>query len=184
VAVERRIGIGHNFGPPLDVSWSAWLWRRAHAKAWKTPPREIAMLRIRRAERLGLSYRDYTAVLLDRGVHMDAIIFAPGALDPERPSAGAQEHIAGLGDCKLLLCRGTDGPVHPAWRERMDAIATVAPDSTALNATIAGFLRRERRPPGAAFMVGCETWHEHVADDIGLSLYKSAVDYFSAKATR
>jgi hypothetical protein len=184
VAIERRIGIGHNLGPPLDVSWSAWLWRRAHAKAWKTPPREIAMLRIRRAERLGLSYRDYTAVLLDRGIHMDAIVFAPGALDPARPSIEVQERLAELGDCKLLLCRAADGPLHPSLRERMDAIVTIAAGQTELIVAIGGFLRAQRRPAGAAFLVGSEIWHERAAADAGLSLYKPAADYFSAKATR
>jgi hypothetical protein len=184
VAIERRIGIGHNLGPPLDVSWSGWLWRRAHAKAWKTPPREIVMLRIRRAERLGLSYRDYTAVLLDRGVHMDAIVFAPGALDPARPSAEVQKRLAALGDCKLLLCRAADGPVHPNLQERMDAIVTVAARQPELSAAIGDFLRAQRRPAGAAFLVGSEVWHERVAEDAGLSLYKPAADYFSANATR
>lgn len=63
-------GIGHNGGPPLDLSGPAWIWRRAVAKAWATPPREIALQRLRRAERLGLSYRDLTAALLDNGVYL------------------------------------------------------------------------------------------------------------------
>ena len=40
--------IGHNNGPPLDeelkvVTWHHYCWRKSHAKAWKTPPREIAL---------------------------------------------------------------------------------------------------------------------------------------------
>jgi hypothetical protein len=64
--------IGHNRGPPLDpdVHWRAFCWKKAHARAWKTPPREIALARLARAQNLGLSYREYTAVLLDRGVHL------------------------------------------------------------------------------------------------------------------
>ena len=52
----------HNGGPPLDeeedvnASWRAWHWRRAHKKAWKTPPREIALRRLARAEELGMTY--------------------------------------------------------------------------------------------------------------------------------
>ena len=38
--------------------------------AWKTPPREIALARLRRAEELGMTYREYAAVLLDTGVHL------------------------------------------------------------------------------------------------------------------
>jgi hypothetical protein len=184
VAVERRIGIGHNMGPPLDVSFTGWVWRKAHAEAWKTPPREIAMLRIRRAERLGLSYRDYTAVLMDRGVHMDAIVFAPGALDPAQPPSEVQDRIGGLGDCKLLLCTGRNGAVHPMLRERCDAIVAVLPKPEALAKAIRAFLRKQKLTPRAAFMVGTQLWHERVADESGLSLFKPAWDYFRAKATR
>lgn len=66
-------GIGHNGGPPFDApsqGWHGYCWRRAHAKAWKTPPREIALRRLRRAEELGMTYREYTSVILDRGVFL------------------------------------------------------------------------------------------------------------------
>jgi hypothetical protein len=65
-------GLGHNGGPPLDpgVDWRAFCWRKAHRAAWQTPPREIALARLARAEALGISYHEYTAVLLDRGVHL------------------------------------------------------------------------------------------------------------------
>ncbi len=66
---------GHNGGPPLDepdppgAAWRLFCWRKAHRAAWKTPPREIALRRLARAEELGMSYRDYTAVILDSGRH-------------------------------------------------------------------------------------------------------------------
>ena len=65
-------GIGHNGGPPLDpgAAWRRFCWKRAHTRAWKTPPREIALARLARAQSLGMTYREYTAVLLDRGVHL------------------------------------------------------------------------------------------------------------------
>ena len=65
-------GIGHNGGPPLDpgADWRYFCWKKAHSRAWKTPPREIVLARLRRAQALGLTYREYTAVLLDRGVHL------------------------------------------------------------------------------------------------------------------
>lgn len=64
--------IGHNHGPPLDpdAGWRSFCWRMAHAKAWKTPAREIALARLVRAKALGMSYHEYTAVLLDRGIHL------------------------------------------------------------------------------------------------------------------
>ncbi len=72
----ERPGLGHNGGPPLDepprlgLGWSSYCWRRAHRAAWKTPPREIALRRLQRAEELGMTYREYTAIILDRGVHL------------------------------------------------------------------------------------------------------------------
>src|SRR5690348_8328066 len=68
--------IGHNGGPPLDDprvgDWNYFCWRRAYKKAWKTPPREIALRRLARAEALGMSYREYQAIILDTGVYVDA----------------------------------------------------------------------------------------------------------------
>ncbi len=68
--------IGHNGGPPLEpeedpgaVSWRSWVWRRAHKRAWKTPPPEIALRRLARAEELGMTYKEYTLEILERGVH-------------------------------------------------------------------------------------------------------------------
>ncbi len=47
--------LGHNGGPLLDASGESFLWRRAARRAWKTPPREIALSRLREADSLGLS---------------------------------------------------------------------------------------------------------------------------------
>ena len=73
-ALLRRPGIGHNNGPTFDMSWEAWVWRRASAKAWKTPSPEIAKMRIRRAERLGLTYKELTAALMNTGVNLGAAV--------------------------------------------------------------------------------------------------------------
>ena len=55
-ALLRRPGIGHNNGPTFDMSWEAWVWRRASARAWKAPKPEVAMMRLKRAERLGIPW--------------------------------------------------------------------------------------------------------------------------------
>lgn len=70
--------IGHNGGPPLDpdpphdpgASWRLFCWRKAHKAAWKTPPREIALHRLARAEALGMTYREYTLEILERGRYL------------------------------------------------------------------------------------------------------------------
>jgi hypothetical protein len=69
-------GIGDNGGPPLDPeidpneSWRHWCWKRAVKRAWKTPPREIALRRLARAEAIGITYREYTLEILERGIYL------------------------------------------------------------------------------------------------------------------
>jgi phosphoglycolate phosphatase-like HAD superfamily hydrolase len=115
--------IGHNNGPPLgdisDVGGVARLyyWRKAHKAAWRTPPIEIVKLRYRAAEQLGISYKDYTSILLDRGRRPSAIFFdLAGALvrtrnnviDTDRNGAvtlmpGVRKKLQRLGDCSVFV---------------------------------------------------------------------------------
>jgi hypothetical protein len=62
---------GHNGGPPLDPeeSWRGYVWRRKVQQAWKVP-REIALRRLARAEELGMTYREYTLEILERGRYL------------------------------------------------------------------------------------------------------------------
>src|SRR5260370_28528601 len=73
-ALLRRPGIGHNNGPTFDMSWEAWVWRRASAEAWKTPKPEVAMMRLKRAERLGITYKELASVIMDSGAHLGAAV--------------------------------------------------------------------------------------------------------------
>lgn len=78
-------GIGHNQGPPLDEPTPPWrggdlatyfAWEAACDAAWEQPPYEIVMLRLRRAESLGMTYRQYTLEIMERGRYLQ-----PGDLD-------------------------------------------------------------------------------------------------------
>jgi hypothetical protein len=76
--------IGHNGGPPLDdpqdeehePEWGKggfktyFDWKRASAKAWKKVPHQIMMLRLDKAERLGLTYEEYSMEILERGIYL------------------------------------------------------------------------------------------------------------------
>jgi hypothetical protein len=44
-------------------------WKRAREAAWSAPP-EVRLLRLQRAERLGLTYEEYTLELLERGRYL------------------------------------------------------------------------------------------------------------------
>ena len=76
---ERKIGIGHNGGPPLKepkrrsatssgAIGSTFDWRFAHRKAWKKP-RDIALRREENAEALGLTFEEYSLEIMERGYH-------------------------------------------------------------------------------------------------------------------
>ena len=67
---------GHNGGPPLEEHVPEWgtapirvyfAWKAAHRRAWRPVPREIALLRLARAEAIGLTDREYAAELMDTG---------------------------------------------------------------------------------------------------------------------
>ncbi|MBI3517007.1 MAG: hypothetical protein HY060_23500 [Proteobacteria bacterium] len=67
---------GHNNGPPLDDHVPEWgrdgigthfEWKRAHRRAWRRHSRAQTMFVLGRAERVGLTYQEYMAELLDRG---------------------------------------------------------------------------------------------------------------------
>jgi hypothetical protein len=75
VARPDAPAIGHNGGPPLDppdpnAGWRRYCWRKSHKAAWKTPPREIALRRLERAEALGMTYREYALEIMERGRHL------------------------------------------------------------------------------------------------------------------
>jgi hypothetical protein len=153
--------IGHNGGPVLDLSWEAWLWRKASAEAHKPPRRDIALHRLRRAERLGLDYRSYAGVLMNRGTHLGGAIFLlDGLPDGERRSAEAR--IAAIADCAIL----TDPPSEPR----------------ALARAIDRFILGHGITPGGTFLVGTKPAHLHAAEDAGLALFLWAKDYFGRKA--
>jgi hypothetical protein len=70
---------GHNGGPPLDQHTPEWgndgignyfSWKAAHRTAWKNPSPGIVAFRIKKAERLGLTYEEYTLEILERGRHL------------------------------------------------------------------------------------------------------------------
>ena len=78
--MARRPRRSHNGGPPLDdyegPPWGAGdayvflAWRAAHDKAWKAPSQAIMLMRLEKAERLGLTYEEYTLEILERGRHL------------------------------------------------------------------------------------------------------------------
>jgi hypothetical protein len=70
--------LGHNNGPAWDLEtlFLDWCWRKAHEEAWKVPSQEIAVRRAKKAEALGLTYKQYTLEILERGRFPDEALAA------------------------------------------------------------------------------------------------------------
>ena len=65
-------GIGHNGGPKWGEGRMGlyMAWKKAHVKAWTDVPQPVVRMRMRRARRLGLTYREYTLEIMERGRHL------------------------------------------------------------------------------------------------------------------
>ncbi|MEC9432281.1 MAG: hypothetical protein VYD87_05195 [Pseudomonadota bacterium] len=58
---------GHNQGPPLTGGFALFAWRKAQAEAWKPPHPEVLRRRLKYAAECGLTYREYTLEIMERG---------------------------------------------------------------------------------------------------------------------
>jgi hypothetical protein len=92
----RAPRIGHNGGPPLDdehvPEWGRgeignyFYWRAAHRAAWRAVPHEMMLRRLDKAQRLGLTYEEYTLEILDTGRYL-------GPDDAERIAAIKRDRL-------------------------------------------------------------------------------------------
>ena len=153
-------GIGHNRGPAMDagVSWRRHCWSKARAALLPTLPLEVVRLRVKRAEALGLAYRDYATVRATTGRDVVALLFSSDALrirrsPTEMPSAHADK-LAAIEACARLLA--AHAPLDPAALAQalpvFDAV-TRAP-STWARAPFADFPALDRLPRDAVLLVG------------------------------
>jgi hypothetical protein len=65
--------LGHNNGPDWFASelFIEYCWKLAHEKAWAPPTQEIGVRRARKAEALGVTYKQYVLEILERGRYLD-----------------------------------------------------------------------------------------------------------------
>ncbi len=176
-ALLRRPGIGHNNGPTFDMSWEAWVWRRAAAKAWQTPSPEVAKMRIRRAERLGINYRELTAALMNTAkgeiiveprnfvaalvAKFGGRLFLLGDIDAV-PALSADERAEFLS----IVNRSLDGKVEAiGWGHDGPAIRAM--------------LKSNAVPHQEAFLVGAGMAHQVLGESAGLPLVKDIDSWFS-----
>src|SRR5215472_935129 len=77
--IASSVPAGHNGGPPLDQHRPEWgeggignyfYWKAAHRAAWHNTSPGVVAFRLRRAERVGLTYEEYTLEILERGRYL------------------------------------------------------------------------------------------------------------------
>jgi hypothetical protein len=192
----RRVGIGHNNGPTFDMSWGAWVWRRAAAKAWKTPSPEVVKMRVKRAERLGITYKELTSALMNTGSNLGAAVMPLSLaarvrrgpkgeiiVEPRNSIAALVGRFGGrlflLGDIDTVPAL-TDAEraeflavVNRAFDGRVEAIGW-GHDSAAIR----GMLKTNAVPHQEAFMVGAGMGHKVLGDSAGLPLTKDIESWF------
>ena len=71
VVIPLSQWLGHNNGPDIleSLVFKAWRWRKAQEAAFAPPDAETGARWARKAEELGLTYREYRLELLERGRH-------------------------------------------------------------------------------------------------------------------
>ena len=119
-------GIGHNQGPPLEVgSWTGYCWHRAKRQAMSHPPIEVVRSRKRRAEELGLTYRQYAAILMDKGTRTDALVFDVTEVPPPSRASPIDEmakKLKTLKNCTVLAATAGRPDVIDALNDRTDGL--------------------------------------------------------------
>jgi hypothetical protein len=196
-ALLRRPGIGHNNGPIFDMSWGAWVWRRAAAKAWKSPSPEIAKMRVKRAERMGLTYKELTAALMSTGTNLGAAVMPLSLaarvrrgpkgeiiVEPRNSVAtqigkfggrffllGDIDAVPGLSDAERAEFLSV---VNRAFDGKVEAIGW-GHDAAALRA----MLKANNMPHQETFMVGASMGHQLLGDEAALPFVKDVDSWFT-----
>jgi hypothetical protein len=197
-ALLRRPGIGHNNGPTFDMSWEAWVWRRATAKAWKNPKPEVAMMRLKRAERLGITYKELTAAIMDSGAHLGAAVIplslaarvrrGPNReiiVEPRNSVAALVAKFRG----RLFVLGDIDAVPGLTEEERAEFLATLnrAFDGKVEaigwghdGPAIRKMLKANNLPHQEAFLVGAGMGHQVLGEAAGLPLTKDIESWFAS----
>jgi hypothetical protein len=196
-ALLRRPGIGHNNGPTFDMSWEAWVWRRAAKKAWKTPSPEVAKMRIRRAERLGITYKELASALMDTGTNLGVAVMplslaarvrrGPKGEIIVEPRNSVAALVAKFGG-RLFLLGDIDAVPALTDAERAEFLSVVnrAFDGKVEavgwghdGAAIRSMLKSNAVPHQEAFLVGAGMGHRILGEGAGLPLTKDIETWFS-----
>lgn len=210
--------IGHNNGPPIDGPDSApdpaglrlRAWKKAHRAAFRAPSIEALQRRTHRANDMGLTYSQFTAVVLDRGRNPTTLFFGLGGVlarlsggAVKRDAQGAPLLMPGVKE-KLAALRAKASFVIENARsaeERADLLDIVRRIGAACRhaftdarvsagendqtlpapGLINALLAEHQITPGESVLVGDSVAHEKAAERAGLALFVWAFRYFGEK---
>lgn len=180
---ERRIGIGHNEGPPLDPgrTWRAYVWRRAKVEGLPKVGIETVRRHVRRAASLGLTYQQYASIRVGTGRDVRALLFSGAALGLRRGAGPAAPHVAKLSrlsDVERLLL-GDEPLGEPIFDAAAPAPPFAAPLSEGRRA-IRGLLDPRKLPGDAVVMIGERIEEAGWAEAARLARFIRAEVYFDA----
>lgn len=173
----KRLGLGHNQGPPLDPtqSWRRHCWKAARKALFWPLPVEVVRRRVARAARLGLTYARYELLVLGGG-EVEAMLFAgdtlvvraPYASAARAPDPAALARLAALSGCRKLVLSGPEGAEtiwmrapKPSAAPAIDAAIRVpaanpltAPPRKIDREALQAGLRAQRLPAGWVALIG------------------------------
>jgi hypothetical protein len=182
--------LGHNGGPPLDpaVTWRRHAWGVARKQLWKPAPIEVVRRQIRRAQALGLDYRQYSLITLASGRDLGAFLVTGRALGSPVPAAPRVARLATLERCEVLLM--DEAAERLALRLRaagltLAAVAAPPPPGasfTAARAAVRAALDGRRLPSDAVLLIGEGPEQKAWAEAARLAGFIPAASYFGERA--
>jgi len=210
--------IGHNNGPPIDgpdpepdpAGLRLRAWKKAHRAAFRAPSIDALQRRTRRANEMGLTYTQFTAVVLDRGRNPTTLFFGlggvlarltGGAIKTDERGApllmpGVKAKLAAIGPGASFVIENADSAdKRDAFLAHIRAIAAACGHAFTGARVSAGendlqlpspalpqaLLAEHGLQPGEAVMVGDSVAHEKAAERAGLGLFVWAYRYFAEK---
>ena len=190
-------GIGHNSGA-IGAGWRRFAWKKARKELVAAiVPLEIVRIRVRRAQRLGLTYPQYASVLLGTGRDIVGFLFTVNGLQLrlarqlEAPAHVAAKLRSAPDAMRIALSPAEEAPeafraeLAEATSARIDAAARAPVEYAGWGAArraVRSALSDAGMPADAVVMVGAGEEDARWADAAFLARFIPTADYFPPTA--
>lgn len=194
--------IGHNNPPdgpepaPDYAGMRYYAWKKAHRAAFRAPSVEQMKIRTERANAVGLSYKDFTATLLDRGRNLTTLIFGFAGvlvrrLRTDAPMPGVREKLKAIRpEASFVIEQAENETMRGALLAQIARFgeicgfaftdARVSGRANApLDALAQQALAQHQRAPAEAVLVGDAVAHERAAQRAQLGRFVWSWRYFA-----